>query len=372
MKLSYWEHKSWLKDIDFTVIGSGIVGLNTALRLRERFPQAKVVVLERGMLPQGASTKNAGFACFGSVSELRSDLKTHTEDELLALVDLRFQGLRALRKMVGDSLLDYQAHGGYELFGLENTDIYTCCLEDVSRMNALLHPLFKASVYEIKDNTFGFSKIQDKVIFNAFEGQIDTGKMMETLLYLCYKAEIKILNGINVTTFEKQGDTIALTTSEFMFNTRRLCIATNGFSKELDLPQVQPARAQVLITKPIRPLSFKGTFHVDEGYYYFRNIDDRILLGGGRNLDFKTEETTAFGQTTIVQEKLHQLLHEVILPDQEVTVDYAWSGIMGVGSQKRPIVKQISDSVYCGIRLGGMGIAIGTQVGRDMADLVEL
>ena len=41
-----------------------------------------------------------------------------------------------------------------------------------------------------------------------------------------------------------------------------------------------------------------------------RNIDHRILLGGGRNLDFKTEETSVFGQTILVQEKLEQLLKE--------------------------------------------------------------
>ena len=58
---------------------------------------------------------------------------------------------------------------------------------------------------------------------------------------------------------------------------------------------MQPARAQVLITKPIKNLQIKGTFHLDKGYYYFRNIDNRILFGGGRNLDFKTEETSEFG-----------------------------------------------------------------------------
>lgn len=57
MELSYWELKNWFANIDYTIVGSGIVGLHTALRLRERFPTAKILVLERGMLPQGASTK---------------------------------------------------------------------------------------------------------------------------------------------------------------------------------------------------------------------------------------------------------------------------------------------------------------------------
>ena len=135
--------------------------------------------------------------------------------------------------------------------------------------------------------------------------------------------------------------------------------------------QVKPARAQVLITNPIPDLDIKGTFHLDQGYYYFRNIDNRILLGGGRNLDFKGETTTELGQTELIQNRLETLLKEVILPRTEFTVAHRWSGIMGMGSSKRPIVEQLSTHVYCGVRLGGMGVAIGSLIGQELADLVK-
>ena len=134
---------------------------------------------------------------------------------------------------------------------------------------------------------------------------------------------------------------------------------------------VQPARAQVLITKPIKNLKIKGTFHLDKGYYYFRNIDNRILFGGGRNLDFKTEETAEFGETTIIQNELEKILKETILPDTNFEVEHRWSGIMGVGDQKNAIVKQLSNHVCCGVRLGGMGVAIGSLVGKELAELIE-
>ena len=31
----------------------------------------------------------------------------------------------------------------------------------------------------------------------------------------------------------------------------------------------------------MKNLKIKGSFHYEKGYYYFRNIDNRILLGGG-------------------------------------------------------------------------------------------
>lgn len=43
---------------------------------------------------------------------------------------------------------------------------------------------------------------------------------------------------------------------------------------------------------------------------------------------------------------------------------------MGVGKKKRPIIEQLSDNVFCGVRLGGMGVAIGSLVGAELAELV--
>ena len=158
--------------------------------------------------------------------------------------------------------------------------------------------------------------------------------------------------------------------NDFSFSSKKILFATNGFANSLTKGAVQPARAQVLITEPIPNLDIKGTFHLDKGYYYFRNIGDRILLGGGRNLEFETENTIEFGQTKIVQNKLEDLLKNVILPNQDFRIAHRWSGIMGVGNSKKPVVSQLSENVFCGVRLGGMGVAIGSLIGTELADLI--
>ncbi len=370
MNLSYWEIKTWLTNIDFTIVGSGIVGLNCALALKDQHPKAKILILEKGVLPQGASTKNAGFACFGSLSELIADLQTHTEAEVIQLVKKRIDGLQLLRQTIGDTALAYQNHGGYELFLNQDTALYEQCLEQKEHVNKLLSPIFNASVFSLKPNTFGFKNIKENYSFNQFEGQIDTGKMMEALLAKAHSKGIKILNNCMVEAFSEDTTSVKLQTNLYTFSTRTLMIATNGFASQLLTENVKPARAQVLITKPIKNLAIKGTFHLDEGYYYFRNINNRILFGGGRQLDFQTEETTQFGTTPIIQNTLETLLKTTILPNTEFEIDHSWSGIMGVGTQKNPIVKQLSNSVFCGVKLGGMGVAIGSLVGKELANLV--
>lgn len=369
MNFSYWEYKEWFSNVDFTIIGSGIVGLNCALHLRSKHPKAKILILEKGMLPQGASTKNAGFACFGSLSELIEDLKTHTEQEVIELVQKRWNGLQLLRKNLGDSTINYQQNKGYELF--QEDSFYESCIAQKDTINELLYPIFNQDVFTESANIFQFKNIQNNYIVNEMEGQIDTGKMMIALLKKAAKAGIQIINNIEVLGFEDQVSQVEILTKELSFTTQNLCISTNGFAQQLIQENVVPARAQVLVTKPIKNLHIKGTFHLDKGYYYFRNIDDRILLGGGRNLDFKAEETLEFGQTALIQNRLEELLKKVILPNTDFEIERRWSGIMGVGSQKNTIVKALSSRVFCGVRLGGMGVAIGSLVGKELADLIE-
>ncbi len=370
MNLSYWEIKSWFTNIDYTIVGSGIVGIHTALRLHDRFPNSRILILEKGVLPEGASTKNAGFACFGSLSEIIDDLKTHTEQEVIELVQKRWNGFQLLRKRLGDEVIQYKPFGGYELFLKNDESTYNECLQKLPFINDILKPIFKSEIFEKTIDRFGFNNIHEHSIFNPFEGQIDSGNMMQALLKEAHSKGILVLNNQNVTSFQDNENSVHIAINNFSFVTKKLLFATNGFAGALTNNEVKPARSQVLITEPIKKLEIKGTFHVDKGYYYFRNINDRILFGGGRNLDFEGENTSQFGQTEIIQNKLEQMLKEIILPNYEYKIAYRWSGIMGLGTHKKPIVKQLSNNVYCGVRLGGMGVAIGSLVGQELADLI--
>lgn len=370
MNLSYWELKNWFTNIDYTIVGSGIVGLHAALRLRQRFPESKILILEKGVLPQGASTKNAGFACFGSLSEIIDDLKSHSEEEVIQLIEKRWKGLQLLRKNLGDDAIDFKPFGGYELF-LKNDDTnYDLSLNKMTFINDILKPVFKTAVFTKEIEHFGFNGTKEYLIFNPFEAQIDTGNMMQALLKKAISENILILNQQTVTGYHESKSDVQVAIGDFNFTTKKIVFATNGFASSITNGAVKPARAQVLITEPIPNLDIKGTFHLDKGYYYFRNIDDRILIGGGRNLDFEGETTSEFGETTIIQNQLEYLLKNVILPNQDFKVEHRWSGIMGMGSSKNPIVSQLSEHVYCGVRLGGMGVAIGSLIGTELADLI--
>lgn len=375
MQLSHWEYDRYFKKNDIVIIGAGIVGLNTAIALKTKNRKLNILIVERGFLPYGASTRNAGFACIGSASEILDDISMMEEDEVFKIVEKRWLGLQKLRSIVGDKNMNFKPYGGYELFTQNNSQLFESCAQQLTYLNKNLFSIVgKKNTFELNTEsikTFQFKGVK-QLIKNKVEGQIDTGKMMDALINISKILGIKIITGLNIKSLNDDGDSVKITTSEnFDLMAKKVIVCTNGFAKDL-LPSlaVEPARAQVFVTKPIKKLALKGSFHYDKGYYYFRNIGNRILLGGGRNLDFKTENTSEMELTSLVQNQLLHLLKTVIIPNQEFEIERAWSGIMGIGATKKPIIKSISKHLFCAVRMGGMGIAIGSLVGEEVAEMV--
>ncbi|MEQ9423957.1 MAG: FAD-dependent oxidoreductase [Cyclobacteriaceae bacterium] len=371
--LSYWEKTSF-QHYDIAVIGGGITGLSTAISIKENMREANVVVIERGILPTGASTKNAGFACFGSPSELLSDIGNFGEDEALNLVTKRWTGLKKLRERLGDTRIGLEIKGGYELLGKKELKT----LEGIDYLNDWLWPLFESNVFEAKTGFVSQANLNpnsfEAAIYNPFEGQLDTGKLMKALQNYAQMLGITLLTGTEVLDLMEDDHEVALRLKsdeckvEILAN--QVAICTNAFSKKfVDNIDMQPGRGTVIVTEPIEDLKLSGTFHYDEGYYYFRDVDGRMLLGGGRNQDFETEQTTEIEINKMIEAHLKEFLFEKIL-QKEVKIEMAWSGIMAFGPSKSPVIKRTSPGVVIGARLGGMGLALGTLVGEEVAALL--
>jgi glycine/D-amino acid oxidase-like deaminating enzyme len=371
--LSFWERESFT-DYDYIVVGGGIVGCSTAYHLKTIHPEASIAILERGIFPSGASSKNAGFACFGSLTELADDLPNLGADGLVALVKKRWEGLQLLREILGTKTIDFQLNRGYELIRAKEAAV----LPQMTYFNDLLLPIFGEPVFKEEPSlvdTFNFDASQvQTIVSNQFEGQIDTGKMMQAWWELCAKNSIKLFTGCEVASIDVEKGQIRVQSQQYgdvPFTAKKIAICTNAFSKRF-LPDedIEPGRGMVIVTKPIPNLKFKGVFHYDEGYFYFRNIGERLLIGGGRNLDKAGEQTENFGINEMIKQQILHDIEKLILPGQSFAIDMEWSGIMAFGKNKAPIVKKIADNTAIGVRLGGMGVAIGTQVGKEISELL--
>ncbi|MCU0360268.1 MAG: FAD-binding oxidoreductase [Bacteroidia bacterium] len=369
---SYWELKSFFQAQDLIVIGAGIVGLSTAIAYKLKNKSALVLVIERGLFPEGASTKNAGFACFGSAGELLEDLKnTANREKVWETVAMRWEGLNILKARLGVKALNYKSHGGFEL--LANKEELEVVSEHLLELNTTIYErLGIKNCYKKLKEPPSYLHGFKGAVFNKYEGQLDTGKMMTELEAFARKLNIRLLYNIRADAIVDLKTKVEINTSAGVFSAKKCVVATNGFANQLlKLNEIKPARAQVVITGPISELKIKGTFHFDQGYYYFRNIGKRVLFGGGRHLDFKKEETAKFGLNAKLQKELENLLKTKILPNTPFSIDHRWSGIMGVGHEKKPIIRPVSTNVVAAVRMGGMGIAIGSKVGELAAGLID-
>lgn len=371
--ISYWEKKHFWNYRDYTIIGCGITGLTASIFIKHKYPKARVTILDRGTPGNGASTKNAGFACFGSLSEILDDLKSNTAENVFTIVKNRYNGLMKLRSLLPDKYTGYIQSKGYEIFMGKEREIYEDCMQNIDFVNKILGDVIGPYPYVSSDNLidkFGFKNV-DHLITNTYEGVIDTGLMMKNLFQLALSEGVEIYNGVNVDEIEITLDNPVLHTNYGEIKTGIAVVATNGFAGQL-FPEkdVKPARAQVLITKPIENLKIKGCFHHNCGYNYFRNVDNRILLGGGRDLAKAEETTYSMENTNKIIDYLISLLSEVILPHTAVEIDYTWSGIMGVGNSKEVILERLGPSTIGAFRFGGMGVALGTLIGQKVAAMV--
>ena len=373
---SFWEREVFFNQIDILIIGSGLVGLLSALELRSKFPRKNIVIVERGALPSGASTKNAGFACFGSLSELIADLKESTFDEVVDLACRRYKGLQKLLSIVNRENIEYEECGGMEIFQKESEATFEKCFGMLESFNkAFQKRLGLPKVYQIADQLIEENDLNDisSIIKNQYEGKLNVGLLMQELLKKVKYADIQIYNGLEVTNVRSEAKNIKVVLHNgWEIESQKVLIANNAFAKKL-IPDmdIKAVRNPVLITKPIENLKLRGTFHLHEGYIYFRNVKNRVLIGGARHLSKKEETTSEFGINPLLESHLMNLLKEMILADKSFEIETKWSGILGVGENKRPIVEKIDENLFVAVKMGGMGVAISSLIAAEVTALIN-
>lgn len=360
---SFWEDDSFLKPYDLIIVGAGIVGLTTALFYKQEHPGARVAVLERGFLPQGASTRNAGFACVGSISEHMADLDKEAEENIKKRIARRYYGLELLKKTLGEEAIGYEHCGGYELF--TSREKFEQSAEEIARFNAWMQELINQYDVYSRGELEGYP-----VIRNRLEGALHPGKMMQVLVQKVFHAGVDLKWNSIVENADSEG--YVTVSGGFRLQAQKVLFAANGFVRRL-LPEldIRPARGFVFVTNELKEMPWKGIFHHDRGYIYFRNLGKRLLIGGARNLDKEGEETDQFGTNERIKSHLVKFVSDVLQLPAGWRIEKQWSGIMGFTETKTPVVQQLDKHRYVAAGLSGMGIAIGSKIGKEAVEMLE-
>ena len=374
---SYWEAQHWFAPVDVAIVGGGIVGLQTALYLHDVQPNLQIAVIDADDPPGGASTRNAGFACIGSLGELADDIRTIGFEPTLQLVLRRAKGLELLRERLGDQQIRYEHCGNIEWFREHAVEQFEEALDLIQPVNTALQVLGKPFQLEesFRQNT---SLPAIAAIRNRAEGQLDSGAMMRGLQNMLRKAEIRLLTS---QVDEIQGELstgfeLRLQNSATL-KAAQVVLAVNGFASDFDpspLPEtihkIQPAFNQVIVSRPVQGLTWELPMHVERGYGYMRRIGDRVLVGGFRNRFSHLAQDHSLIPDPELGQYLRDILQQLLPKGQSAQVEYEWKGRLGIGPTRNPEVQRDSLGMVRAVGLGGMGVALGSLLAMEAAHMV--
>jgi glycine/D-amino acid oxidase-like deaminating enzyme len=290
-------------------------------------------------------------------------VKKDTKENVKKRIVRRYEGLKLLKQTLGEKEIGYEHCGGYEFFRSQKA--FRKVAPEIERFNGWMQELIG------EDKVYSAQELEGyPVIQNRLEGALHPGKMMQQLVQRVNEAGVEIKWNSAVEQLTREGR-IHITNGPVL-KSAQVLIAANGFVRRL-LPDldITPARGFVLVTNEQDVLPWKGIFHHDQGYIYFRNIGNRLLIGGARNLDKEGEETDSFGTNKKIKDYLVQFTSEVLHLEDGWNIEQEWSGIMGFTPTKTPVIEQVDDRLFVAAGLSGMGIAIGMEVGQSAAQMIK-
>lgn len=366
---SFWEKQQYLGKYDVIIIGSGFTGLCAGITLLKSQPALRVAIIESAIIGTLASSRNAGFMCYGSPSELGTDLGNQSTANSLAMIRAKHKGMKLLLQFAGKRNIQFKKVAAYELLD-KNAPATTAALEHMDALNGLFQEAIGIPQYFSQTTKPHFADgFQDAIAF-AYEGQLNPAATVYALTQLFRNLGGIHLNATTAQGLEKSEGHFEVPTNLGTLQSKQVIIATNAFTSAL-IPssQIQPKRAQVLLTSPIAKLPYVGNFHMDFGYVYFRNVGNRLLLGGARNTNFESENSAKPELNPLIQSVLDTLLVK-LLPHQNYTIEDRWAGIMGFDVKNRPQVRVLDSNLLLVAGMNGMGTALGPALGYEAANIL--
>lgn len=439
--VSLWEEEHFTKH-DVIIVGGGLSGLSTGISLLEKTysyqsglfgdSKLKIAILERGFMPSGASSKNAGLTVHTEFTEFLDDIKNMGEKKAVQIVIDRFRGIQKLlsrlQKIHGSSETNnpnlnqlnienetkfnkitkikkfefykqtehlklneiYQQEGFFEIISENEMK----SLEQLEYANSLLRPYFKEDIFILRNELIKRNRFNPNYVKSIVEvkycGSLDSGNILKSLMrYFSFLGGLYFIN----VTYENHSFNEIPNSKRFKLKAKlgqdnqvlseinlfcnKIAFCTNAFTKNIfKNEKIVPGRGQIIVTKPLKGVNFSGTFGFEEGYFYFRTIsENRILIGGGRNYFLKEEESFEFKNTdkilNVILKKITEIFGNNI---GKFEIDKHWSGIMAFSSEpdsyKIPIIKEVSSGIFICARLAGMGISLSSQAGERLANKI--
>lgn len=353
------------------ILGAGVAGLSAALECQRRGVSA--VVLERGVIGSGASTRNAGFLMRGAADNYAAGVREFGRDLARSLWALSERNLASLVALGIDRLPTFERRPSCLL---AMTEEESCELH--RSVELMREDGFRAEIlWKHGDAPWRNPAVRCGML-NPDDAVINP---VDLLRHLASKLDRAPVEHAEVAEVDRSGEKVVVRTADLEVRAARMLVCLNGFVGRL-FPEIahwaRPNRGQMLAVRaPAAEVGVSFAYYANHGYDYFRRVDTETVIVGGRRNRFEPHERTDSDATTDeVQRSLEACAEEML--GRAFPVTARWAGTMGFSPTGLPIVSAMPRvdgtganprAVFCG-GFTGHGMSLGYETARHAVEVV--
>lgn len=385
MSVSLWmdqrlERKSWgtktPRPYDIVIIGGGIAGLSAAYWLNKADPTMKIALVEKNLIGDGATGRNAGFITCGSVEHFNRLVENFGDKKALEIWQFSETNLKLLKEEIiqGKEEELLFAHKGS--FSLASTD------KEFSELKESASLMEKLGIsVEVLDESAINSRLGAAEFVGGIKYKDDASVHPLNLLDAIRKKieatseNVHFFENHEVFSIENQGDDKLVKTRGAWFSCPMVVMATNGYSPQLHSffkDKIFPTRGQILATEPVEQF-MEGPCYANFVLDYFRQLPTgEMVIGGFRQLQKDAEIGYSDETTDIIQEALEEFLRKHVPKVKNAKITHRWSGIMGFSADGQPLVGALPTDNQIAF-LGGFtahGLGLAFHGGKVLSDTI--
>ena len=358
-------------ETDYLVVGAGLTGLSCGLRLAEA--GRTVTVIDAGEIAGGASSINGGMVSAdvkAGVDNVHAMYGPHIAGEMWAATVRSTEIVRELNSRPNIDAITHDA-------GIAALGHGSKTLKTFDRDVAWYRERFGVQWEVIDARDIGAIVGGDYFNLAMFEPEgfgIHPAKFAFGLAEEVSRAGASLVDHCAAVGLKKTGAGMRVETTRGSVTTGDVILATNGYTTRK--PSKEIARlivsigSYIIATEPLGPERAAKIFPGGAMTYtrkrllnYMRRShDDRILLGGRRNLrpELDLAESAADLRSSLIS----------YWPElEDVAITHVWGGRLGIPFDLVPHIGRI-DGAWYAMGYAGHGVALSVQLGHELAGML--
>ncbi|MDF1801876.1 FAD-binding oxidoreductase [Thalassovita sp.] len=354
---------------DVCVIGAGYTGLSTALHLAEA--GFDVVLLEAHRVGFGASGRNGGQLGSGQRQDQLALEKMVGRADARRLWDLGEEAKDVVKDLISRHNIDCQLKPGVAWTGFDKNDVQH--LHDYAALMQRDYGYDQISTLSAEECTqICPSPAYKGGILDMGAAHLHPLNFALGLAQAAAKAGVRIHENTHVHQVD-EGTPNVVRTDQGSVTANHVVLACNGYLGGLNrkvAARVMPINNFIVATEPLgertKTVLTQDIAVADSKFVvnYFRlSHDGRLLFGGGESYGYKFP--------TDIAPKARKPMLEIFPQLQDVKIDYAWGGTLGITMKRLPYVARVGKSVLSASGYSGHGVGTATHAGMLMAKAIQ-